>query len=328
MDIPLLPTNVSSLITVFTAVQSTSDPLKAHVQLNTLRAWTHLRPQVRCVPFTEDPAWARVGEMLGMQSMIEFPTNVFGTPLFFEGLQLVETVYGSTSTVVGYANADILFDDTLSAALEVILEQQAQQVVQRKFLVVGRRHNIAIKPHMVVEPKSRFQASSPQVKLWAEAASEQFLHNAQDYFFVPANANVFPKEDDPDLVIGRLGYDNWVVDYAFRQPDIDLIDVSGTVRAVHQTESTGNWASSDREDLDGADRDWNIDRINKNLGFGYTFSAAFETYYDASGALALRKRNIETTVIDRKESYGVVGAGGHSRQYWIEKFAALEDPDR
>lgn len=87
-----------------------------------------------------------------------------------------------------------------------------------------------------------------------------FLAGAQDYFFIMRgewiyqHASMWSKPwstrflradslrwaDIPNLVIGRNGYDNWIMEYAYREK-MDRIETTRTVRAIHQTAMDGNW---------------------------------------------------------------------------------------
>ena len=42
------------------------------------------------------------------------------------------------------------------------------------------------------------------------------------------------------FVVGRRAYDNWLVDNAFHDEGMDLIDASNTILAVHLTAADGN----------------------------------------------------------------------------------------
>ena len=66
-----------------------------------------------------------------------------------------------------------------------------------------------------------------------------FQDDAQDFFIVSRNG--FPWDSIPDFVIGRPGYDNWLVDYVYHN-GIDSVDVTKTLHAIHQTGIDGNMA--------------------------------------------------------------------------------------
>lgn len=52
-------------------------------------------------------------------------------------------------------------------------------------------------------------------------------------------AGAFRWKKIPDFVIGRVAYDNWLVDYAYHD-GLDRVDITKTAHAVHQTGVDGN----------------------------------------------------------------------------------------
>lgn len=62
----------------------------------------------------------------------------------------------------------------------------------------------------------------------------------------------------PDFVVGRRAYDNWLVDHAFHNTNIVLIDASRTILALHLTTGDGNKAGHHK----GADNNWNVNVLN------------------------------------------------------------------
>ena len=63
------------------------------------------------------------------------------------------------------------------------------------------------------------------------------------------------------------------------------------------------------------DEKWNINLANNQFGYGYNFYSSHETRINKeTKEIYIHERNIDQT--NRKESVGVVGAGGHSREYW------------
>jgi hypothetical protein len=64
-----------------------------------------------------------------------------------------------------------------------------------------------------------------------EGVSRRLQTNAQDYFIVTPRAIDWASEMPP-IVIGRVAYDNWLVDFAVHH--MDTVDATLTVKAVHQ----------------------------------------------------------------------------------------------
>jgi hypothetical protein len=73
----------------------------------------------------------------------------------------------------------------------------------------------------------------------------QLFHDvAQDFFIVHNNS--FPWQLIPDVVVGRVAYDNFVVARAIAT-NVSVIDVTKTVVAVHQSDNDGDRAGHNRK---------------------------------------------------------------------------------
>lgn len=103
-----------------------------------------------------------------------------------------------------------------------------------------------------------------------------FTTNAQDYFII--TPGTFDWNNIPDFVIGRPGYDNWLVDYAFHNETISLIDATATLPAIHQTGADGNFAGHRKR----PDLEWNWERGNERYDHGHTTFASWETVWRQS----------------------------------------------
>jgi len=119
-------------------------------------------------------------------------------------------------------------------------------------MLVGKRTN--------VEFTTEALGSDDDVQALAASKGKLFRPNAIDYFLYSRGAEDWPHI--PDFVVGRRVYDNWLVDHAFRDPKVDLIDTSSTVLALHLTAKDGNQAGHHK----GADNDWNVKVLNPATG--------------------------------------------------------------
>lgn len=170
--------------------------------------------------------------------------NAYGTPLFGSILHDVDTMCPPEVPFIGYANADIMFNDGLIMTLQTL--DQWQKNANKPFLAVGKRSNYDVRgplsTHMI-----------------AHVQSEPFTDNAQDYFILSRYG--LDWKDLPPYVIGRRGYDNALVNWAHHHHT--LVDLSETVLALHQTVEDGNSAghtdrNQDKEynvNLDGVEYD-------------------------------------------------------------------------
>ncbi|ELT90708.1 hypothetical protein CAPTEDRAFT_228774 [Capitella teleta] len=102
-------------------------------------------------------------------------------------------------------------------------------------LIIGRRTNVNV-------------TDLDSARTLSEVAHKKgtlFITNAEDYFITTKSG--MPWHVIPDLVIGRPGYDNWLVARAIDWK-ATVVDASDAVLAVHQTGSDGNlagWSTSD-----------------------------------------------------------------------------------
>ena len=135
-------------------------------------------------------------------------------------VEYVESHYDSV--FYGYCNGDLLFHSDLILVLNSLAEKIQRGVLKSKVFFVGRRVNY---DHMNIKPiPSGIEAQDAMITKYANQGY-LFQTDAEDYFFF--TKNTIPWSSIPDIVIGRPGYDNYVVDFVYhRQYEIDLIDTT------------------------------------------------------------------------------------------------------
>ena len=132
-------------------------------------------------------------------------------------------------------------------------------------LVIGRRTNVVLVNHTLLYQPDH-------VTTTARERGQIFASDAEDYFFIAFND--FPWHIVADVVIGRPGYDNYLVELAIRQK-VTVVDATSTLLAVHQTGSDGNKAG-----YRNRDSEFNIGRIGEfNVNRGLTDSAQYVTKF-------------------------------------------------
>jgi len=134
-----------------------------------------------------------------------------------------------------YCNGDIVFTKSLVQTLLAVRRLWTPVIAagaRNGVLLVGRRTNVDIEHSTILH-------DDPSVESMSETG---FLFNsdAQDYFIYSRGARNWAMM--PEFVVGRPGYDNWLVDDAWRDESMDVIDVTRTLLAVHLTASDGNSA--------------------------------------------------------------------------------------
>lgn len=172
-----------------------------------------------------------------------------------------------------YINGDVLgsydFVLTINALLRAGLGD---------FLMVGRRTNSDWdESHSVLHKNFSFDEHFERGSLFAT--------NAQDYFTVTKNA--IDWNAIPSFVIGRPGYDNWLVDHIYHKPKVALVDASRTVRMLHQTDADGNSAQGGKMVKSSADKEYNRILGKGQWDHGRTTHAEWKTSYDGNGKIVL-----------------------------------------
>jgi len=133
-------------------------------------------------------------------------------------------------------------------------------------LVVGRRTNVLLgNDSLLYLPEIVTQTARQRGKL--------FIQDAEDYFFIAFNN--FPWHLVADVVVGRPAYDNYLVGLAIQQ-NVAVVDASGTLLAVHQTDKDGNMAGHNH-----VDNTFNRIRIGPKFNYrtGLTSSAQYVTRF-------------------------------------------------
>lgn len=136
-----------------------------------------------------------------------------------------------------YFNGDILFDENLPLTIQSIqnLLNEDHAMAQKGILVVGKRTNFHFSPDVQMK-----MSNGHKIQTLALQSGKLFQNNAQDYFICTYMPHFW--RNIPDFVIGRLAYDNWLVDQAWHDKGKILIDATKTILAVHLTTKDGNLA--------------------------------------------------------------------------------------
>jgi hypothetical protein len=209
------------MITIF----STPKPFRGHaavIQRNALESWVRLHPDVEVILFGDDQGAAEIAHELCIRHIPESPRHPSGFKYlnaFFARAQEM-----ARHPVLCFANCDIIFLPDLLEAVATVASHAP------RFLMVGKRWDVDItQPLPFAQPD------------WAAQLRTKALHEGKhrpsqwiDYF-------VFPRgfyDAIPAFVIGRVGWDNWLVGRALTV-GAPVVDASAVVTAVHQNHDYG-----------------------------------------------------------------------------------------
>ena len=206
---------------------STPKPFLGHInviQRNALRSWQQIHPDVEILLFGDDAGAAEVCAELGIRHVPAERKNRYGTKYLTSIYDQAQEI--ARHNLLCHLNCDILLLDDFPAAVKRVAG------ASEPFLLAGRRWDVDIR-----EPL-RFENIGWQneVRKLAIQANHQRPSQWIDYFVF--RRGLFHKQI-PEFVIGRPGWDNWLLWYA-RNSGARLIDASAVVRAVHQNHDYGD----------------------------------------------------------------------------------------
>ncbi len=156
----------------------------------------------------------------------------------FEGIPILKHLFAHAiktypnAKIFGFANADILFDESMVVTVENILRAYKEHNI----LITGRRTSAHVtlnsKIHDFMEVRK--EANSLTSSLFTDGF-------AQDYVFITKDA--LPWERLPDFLVGREGYNAYLLTYALNAKLV-TVDATNTILALHQTDKKGDYEST------------------------------------------------------------------------------------
>ena len=202
------------------------------IQKNAIRSWLSLEPVVEVLLLGDDPGVAETAQELGVRHIPTLATNELGTPLIGSAFKIADQ--HSQSPILMYSNCDVIYLDDLISTFE----QLASQNRLTEYLGIGRRTDLQVDELIDFEDRP----SVEQLELRNKEEGTPAPVVCKDYF-------VFPKglfSDIPEFAVGRGNWDNWMV-HSAKNRDIPVINLSQSVRAIHQQHDYSHTKQSRRE---------------------------------------------------------------------------------
>jgi hypothetical protein len=205
---------------------STPKAFQGHInviQRNALRSWQRVHPEVEILLFGDDAGAAGVCTELGIRHVPAVRKNRYGTKYLASIYDQAQEL--ARHDLLCHVNCDILLLDDFLRAVQRVASASGP------FLLAGRRWDVDIRAPLLFET-SGWQ---DEVRKLAIQTNRQRPSQWIDYFVF--RKGLFHKQI-PEFVIGRPGWDNWLLWYALHS-GVRLIDASAVVCAVHQNHDYG-----------------------------------------------------------------------------------------
>ncbi len=213
-------------LTIFSAPKAFADAA-AISQRNAVWSWTQLGPEVEVILIGDEEGIEETARSLGTRHVADVARSPAGVPLLSDVFRVGQEHARTPSCM--FLNVDIVLGpDVLDAV-------KATAAWSNRFLMVGQRWDTPI--------EGLLDDLGPD---WWQKTRRHALEDGRLDSFLWIDYFAFPTGQYPNLppfVIGRPGYDNWLV-WHTRARSIPVVDASNAVVVVHQRHTYAEYGGS------------------------------------------------------------------------------------
>ncbi len=219
------------MITIFSTPKNFTNEF-TKIQKNAFLNWRSLSKKIEIIIMGNSLGAESEAKKIGAKYIKEIESSKDGIPTIPGLFKTAEK--NSTNDILCYVNSDILFPKNFLETIKIL------KMYNRKYLAVGHRWDLNV--NELID----FSNSDDSNNFWSYAKEKSKKHSCTgiDYFiFKKGTFNKIPK-----LVIGRIGWDNWLL-WKARNKRIPLIDISDNVFTIHQNHSYNYKSYKNHADL-------------------------------------------------------------------------------
>ena len=234
---------------------STPKPFRGHIgiiQCNAIRSWKLVHPEAEVILFGDEEGASEAAQALCIQHVHEVKRNEHGTkylsPIFEAAQDLAR------HRCLCYVNCDIVLLSDFRAALDRVIKLSGQ------FLMAGQRWDTDIQ-EPIDFPDPDWERIVRQKAL---EANHQRPPQWIDYF---AFSHGLYNKNIPPLVIGRPGWDNWLVGHA-RHSGARVVNATAVIQAIHQNHDYSYHPEGEAGVWQGAEAQQNFAQLRRERCFG------------------------------------------------------------
>ncbi|MAI85862.1 MAG: hypothetical protein CMF99_01550 [Candidatus Marinimicrobia bacterium] len=204
------------MITIFGTPKNFEGIFKI-IQINAIRSWRSLSKDVEIIIFGKSEGAQKIANEVSAIYYPNIKCSKNGVPLLSDLFHKANQI--ASFDILLFINSDILLPKRFIYSIRNVKDKFSH------FLLVGHRWDLK------VEKLINFNEAAAESLFWemSEMKSKKASPAAIDYFGFRKNS----LKKIPDFVVGRPGYDNWLIWYA-RRNFMPVVDISEEVKVIHQ----------------------------------------------------------------------------------------------
>lgn len=242
---------VFTMITIFTIPKPFTEK-NAIPQLNAIASWMHSCSNPEIIIFGDEEGIEGAANNLGVIHVNDVKKNKYGTPYIHEIFFYIQKI--ARSDLICYINSDII--------LLTDIEQVGRMIPGSGFLLTGRRTNLDIEYEIDFSNSAELQALNQHLN----DNGVQDKPSAMDYFLFPKGQIM----NMPPFVVGRAGWDNWMIFSHKKEFHYPIVDSSESIKAIHQNHDYSHVKEGTGKKWEGRESEKNRSYFQKKRNGYYT----------------------------------------------------------
>ena len=204
------------MITLFSTPKNFTGIFKI-IQINALRSWRALSPDIQIIIFGDSEGSREAADEIQAEYIEDVQCSPRGVPILSDLFRKADKL--AKYPILTFINSDIILPDNFLMNVDI------SSKAFTKFLMIGHRWDMDVDKLINIHDKIDYNL------FWRRVKTESIQHACTGIDYFVYKRNQWGKI--PDFVIGRPGYDNWLI-WKTRRKLIPVIDASEAVIVVHQ----------------------------------------------------------------------------------------------
>ena len=204
------------MITIFTTPKDFTGIYKT-IQVNALKSWRSISNEIEIIIFGDSKGSKEAAEEVGAEYIPNVKCSDRGTPLLSDLFQQADE--RAKYSILTFINADIILPEIFFDEVMTVSK------CFNKFLMVGHRWD------MDIDDIIEFENENEQNNFWERVRIHSKKHACSGIDYFVYKRNQWKKL--PDFIIGRPGFDNWLI-WKARRRLLPVIDGTESIQVVHQ----------------------------------------------------------------------------------------------